>query len=84
MAEDSPLRESLARDRTHLANERTFLAYIRTGLGFLLTGALIIRFEQTQIAYVFSIIPIAIGFFLLILGLFRFIKLKNKIDKEKS
>lgn len=83
MAEDSMMRDSLARYRTHLANERTLLAYLRTGLGFLLTAGLLLRFDQTQITYALVIISIALGLGLMIFGFFKFFKVKTKIDGKK-
>ncbi|OGH20492.1 MAG: hypothetical protein A3D74_02880 [Candidatus Levybacteria bacterium RIFCSPHIGHO2_02_FULL_37_13] len=83
MADDRSIRDSLARDRTHLANERTLLAYIRTGLGFILTAALVLRFSPIETTYFLSVILLVLGFGLLIVGVFRFFKLKTKIDREK-
>ena len=50
MAEDTTLRDELARDRTILANERTFLSYSRTALALIGVAVVIFHFASPEIA----------------------------------
>lgn len=47
MAEDTALRDELARDRTALANERTLLAYGRTAVALVALAVFVLRFSPT-------------------------------------
>lgn len=66
MAEDTTIRDELARDRTALANERTLLAYGRTALGLLVLAAFIFRFVPGMMGIAFGVSAIigaaAIGY----------------------
>lgn len=55
MAEETILRDELAKDRTTLANERTLLAYGRTALAALAVAFFVFKFMPTVWGY-------AIGF----------------------
>lgn len=73
------LNDNLAIVRTHLANERTFLAYFRTAVVFLSSGIVILKMtifqELLELGYGLLILtPFVLGY-----GLFRFIKVRNKI-----
>ncbi len=79
--DDLILRDRLAIERTKLANERTFLAYFRSSIFFLATGVSII-----SIHFFDSIDHLGYGFIiispvLMIIGLYRFVSLRNKIGK---
>lgn len=82
------LRDHLALERTKLANERTLFSYIGTAL-YLLTVGLGI-FEIDVISHLTTVgwICIITGFLLLIIGVFRFLRMKRHlggyIEKQKS
>jgi len=76
------LRDHLAVDRTHLANERTFLAYARTCLGLFATGAALIHFIETTLLLFLGYAFIIVSPMIFTLGLYRFLKTKNKIKKS--
>lgn len=84
MAEDTGVRDKLAKDRTDLANERTLLAYLRTALAFFLAGGFLLRFETSNhmvfiaVALLFSGIAI-VGF-----GTQRFVIYKRRISKKSK
>lgn len=82
MAEDTKIRDSLARDRTHLANERTFLSYIRTSLALFLGGGLIIRFDPTPFLVNLALVLIILGGILLAIGTVRFITYRQQINND--
>lgn len=52
MAEDTRLRDDLARERTVMANERTLLSYGRTALGLVGVAVVIFHFADPQIALI--------------------------------
>lgn len=79
------LRDFLAIDRTKLANSRTFLAYLRTALMMAVSAITIIKLlPQFRILKFigYSLIPIAIGVF--IVGLAQFFKFRGKITLEAT
>ena len=80
MAEETKIRDSLARDRTHLANERTLLSYIRTSLALFLGGGLVLKFETSQEMAMFALFLIAIGIAVLVIGIFRFWQYHKHIE----
>ncbi len=49
MADDTTLRDELARDRTVLANERTLLSYGRTALALAGAAVLIFKFTSPEV-----------------------------------
>jgi len=73
----SDLRDTLALERTRLANERTFLAYVRTALSLLAGGAVLMQFFSTRPSYLaVAWLLIASGGVILLIGLFRFFRVR--------
>lgn len=79
--EDLELRDYLAIDRTILANESTFMSYIRTALTFLVVGISFIKFIELQIIEVLGWIFIPLGLYMFIIGLRRYMRIKNQISR---
>jgi putative membrane protein len=77
--EELILRDHLAIDRTTLANERNLLAYIRTSIAFVAGGLAILRYITNTMGLTFGIILITVGGFVLVFGIYRFIKFRLKI-----
>ena len=73
--------DDLASIRTHLANERTVLAYVRTSLAFLAAGAGLIEFFSSPISTLLAWTFIAVGGFVLVIGLARFVHARRRINK---
>jgi len=78
------MRNKLALERTRLANERTFLAYVRTGLSLLAAAVVLLEFFASKSAYV----PVAYalgstGLFVLLVGIFRFRKVRSDLNKPQ-
>lgn len=77
----SELRDTLALERTRLANERTFLAYVRTALSLLAGGAVLFQFFSTRPSYLaVAWLLIVGGGIVLILGLFRFLRVRAELN----
>nr|WP_321234111.1 DUF202 domain-containing protein [uncultured Psychroserpens sp.] len=75
-------RDWLAIERTKLANERTFLAYFRTFLVILGTGVTILKLEFFSDLKSYGIILIIVSMILLIIGIYRLIRVKKTIRKH--
>ena len=73
------LRDFLALERTKLANERTLLSYIRASLYLLLGGIALLKIEGFEQIHFLGYISIALTVILLLIGLFRFHRLKQKL-----
>ena len=73
------LRDKLAMDRTLLANERTFLAYLRTFIGLIGTGFALWKLIDIYWARVVSVILLAAAPFVLVIGIFRYIRTEKKL-----
>ncbi|MDX2050953.1 MAG: DUF202 domain-containing protein [Polyangiaceae bacterium] len=78
---DLIVRDYLALERTHLANERTLLAYARTTIMMLISAVTLLKLfadDRAVVAFAIALIPLsgALGLF----GLFRFRRLKQRID----
>lgn len=58
MAEDTTVRDDLARDRTALANERTLLAYGRTAVSLIAVALVSFQFAPTPSGTVVGIIAL--------------------------
>ena len=84
MEEENKLitRDWLAIERTKLANERTFLAYFRTFLVILGTGITILKLDLLADLKSFGITLIIISPIILIIGIYRLIKVKKTIRKH--
>jgi putative membrane protein len=78
------LRDQLAIDRTILSNERTFLAYIRTALALFATGGFVIRFFDSNLLEVLGWIFILLGIITVVIGKFRYRKMKRLIELEEK
>lgn len=78
------VRDWLAIERTKLANERTFLAYFRTAIVLLATGLTLLKVSYFAEIASFGYILIAIFPVILILGIYRLIKVKKWISKFYS
>lgn len=74
------LRDFLAADRTLLANERTLLAYIRTSIGLLVIAITLIKLFDTYFTYILGIVFILLSIIPLVVGIYRYKKINNKID----
>ncbi len=73
------LRDFLALERTKLANERTLLSYIRASLYLLLGGIALLKLEDFQQIHFLGYISIGLTIILLIIGIFRYHRLKQKM-----
>ena len=82
--EEMILRDFLAVDRTDLANERTLLAYMRTFIGLLVSGVGLIKFVDDPLLVVIGYCLSVISPFVLVLGLYRFLRIRIKIKKIKN
>ena len=77
----SDTRDTLALERTRLANERTFLAYVRTALSLLAGGAVLLQFFSTRPSYMVAAwLLIASGGVVLLIGLFRFLRVRSHLN----
>jgi len=79
---DLIVRDWLAIERTKLANERTFLSYFRTSLFILVSSITIFKIEMLSplknMSYVlFIFAPVLFSF-----GLYRYIRVKKKIEEH--
>ncbi len=73
-------RDRLARERTSLANERTFLSYIRTCIMLFATGATLVKLFPVSYIYItLGTVIVAFSIFTLILGVYRYKRMKNRI-----
>ena len=75
------VRDWLAIERTHLANERTFLAYFRTAMVFLGTGIGLLKIDFFAKLAHFGVISVCIAPVILLIGLYRLIKVRKLIKK---
>ncbi len=82
---DNPAKRNLlAQLRTRLANERTLLSYVRTSLYFLVGGIALLRVRELENLQYFGYLAFAISLVLLLVGLNRFIVLKQILSKNKK
>ena len=85
--EEMIVRDYLALDRTKLANERTLLSYIRAFIYFMVSGVGFIELTEKAVYMYIGIILAAISPVFLVLGIYRFIRLKKilgKLSKKDS
>lgn len=80
-SEEMILRDYLALDRTILANERTILAYIRTALSLIILGIGMIEFFDHFFIMISGIAAISISLIVIGIGIYRYIKVKNTLNK---
>ncbi len=74
-------RDKLAIERTHLANERTFLAYTRTAIVLFASAIGIIKIDFFAQIEGLGFILGCLSPIFLIVGIVRFIQVKQKIKK---
>jgi putative membrane protein len=84
MNKDLVLREYLAIERTKLANETTLLAYVRTGLYFLVAGSTLGQLIETDFWTIAGPLLIVAGFFIMIAGIIRYLRLRKAIEASKK
>jgi putative membrane protein len=84
MNKELVLREYLAIERTKLVNESTLLAYIRTGLYFLVAGSTIGQLVQSMFWQITGVPLVIIGFSIMLLGLFRYMRLRKVIEESRK
>lgn len=73
--------DHLALVRTKLANERTLLAYFRTFIVLLSSGVAILKLELLSEIRSIGILLLIITPILFLIGLFRFLHVKKKINR---
>lgn len=76
-----PLNDLLTVEMTYLSNERSLLAYMRTFMVFLSSGIAILKIEILDSFLSLGYILIIFSGFILIIGVFRFFKVKNNVQK---
>lgn len=74
------LRDYLAMERTKLANERTLLSYIRSSMYLLIGGIALIQLEGFENIKLVGYIALALTVIFLIIGIYRFYKLKKILE----
>lgn len=74
-----PPADQLAAARSILANERTFLSYQRTAITLLIAGISFIKFFDIQILTVVGWIFVPSSLITMVLGTFRYLKMKDLI-----
>lgn len=75
------LRDYLALERTRMANERTLFAYIRTSLYLLLAGIALWQLQGFENIIWLGFFLLALSLILLIVGIYKFYRLKNQLKK---
>jgi len=82
---DNPAKRNfLALLRTRMANERTLLSYIRTSLYFLVGGIALLKVEDLERISILGYVSFIISAILLLIGLWRFWRLYQKLDRHKK
>ena len=84
MAEDTTLRDELARDRTALANERTLLAYGRTSLGLVALSVFVFKFMSTSLGITLGVFALIAAFVVLFFGVYQYRLVSLKIAAGSS
>ncbi len=84
MAEDTKLRDELARDRTALANERTLLSYGRTALALVGAAILIFKFTSPEMAMTFGALALTAAGFVLFWGIHSYRAVATRIGTHVS
>lgn len=74
------LRDFLAMERTSLANERTLFSYIRASLYMAIGGVAILEYEGFATFSWLSYAVFGLSFILIFIGIFRFRRLKKKLE----
>ncbi len=76
-----PLNDLLTVEMTYLSNERSLLSYMRTFMVFLSSGIAILKIEILDPFLSLGYILIVLSGFILIIGIYRFFKVKKKVHK---
>ena len=79
IGKELPLIDQLAATRSILANERTFLAYQRTALTLAAAGFSLIKFFGHPVTEIIGWIFLPASVITIVLGAFRYIKMRNLI-----
>jgi putative membrane protein len=74
------LRDFLAMERTSLANERTLFSYIRASLYMGIGGVAILEYKGFADFNWLSYIVFGLSLILIFIGVFRYRRLKKKLD----
>ncbi len=74
------IADKLAIERTNMANERTILAYFRTFIILLSSGIAIIKIDFLKEVNSLGIILLAIAPIFLIIGVFRYLVVRKRIN----
>lgn len=74
------LRDFLAMERTSLANERTLFSYIRASLYLAIGGVAILEYEGFATFNWLSYVVFGLSLVLIFIGVFRYRRLKKKLD----
>ena len=80
---DLTLGDYLGAHRTFLANERTWLAYLRTALTLFVVGVTFIKFFDNQTLFIIGWGFVPIGIAVLLIGIWKYIKVRNMIHSIK-
>ncbi len=75
------LNEKLTIEMTYLSNERSLLAYMRTFMVFLSSGVAILEIEVLKGYTIMAYIFLAVSPIILLIGIFRFFRVKKTINK---
>lgn len=78
------LRDFLAMERTSLANERTLFSYIRASLYMGIGGVAILEYEGFATFSWLSYAIFGLSFILIFIGVFRYRRLKKKLETYYS
>ncbi len=77
------LRDFLALDRTVLANERTFLAWFRTAISMIAGGLAVVKFSNETLFLLGGIFLIVVGGVIGFIGIVRYIRIRQRLEKIK-
>ncbi len=79
MAEDTTLRDELARDRTILANERTLLSYGRTALALVGVAVIAFHFASPEVSMILGPLSLTVASFVFFWGIHSYRKISARI-----
>gem|GEM_PF-4294804 len=84
MAEDTNVRDQLARDRTILSNERTLLSYSRTSLALIGVAAVIFKFADPVIGMIFGALALTAAGFVFFWGVRSYRIMRERLSPHKD
>lgn len=82
--EDFEVNDYLAIERTSMANDRTLLSFLRTSLYFCIAGMTISSLVNLQYDWMAEIIFWLIGLITMLVGVYKYISMKNKIETSRT